>query len=114
MLARDISAYVPRQRDRRSAASAADVQHDFADERSGSVEQRSRNGCEECILRGENGVWVAHAGSFYRTARRLFDGRVYRAPDGGAQSGVTLNARCRSTGPRIQVRKSQAGAYECS
>jgi 2-methylaconitate cis-trans-isomerase PrpF len=25
----------------------------------------------------ENGVWVAHAGSFYRTARRLFDGRVW-------------------------------------
>jgi 2-methylaconitate cis-trans-isomerase PrpF len=25
----------------------------------------------------ENGAWVAHAGSFYRTARRLFDGRVW-------------------------------------
>ena len=25
----------------------------------------------------ENGAWVARAGSFYRTARRLFDGRVY-------------------------------------
>lgn len=25
----------------------------------------------------ENGSWVAQAGSFYRTARRLFDGRVY-------------------------------------
>ena len=25
----------------------------------------------------EQGVWVARAGSFYRTARRLFDGRVY-------------------------------------
>jgi 2-methylaconitate isomerase len=25
----------------------------------------------------ENGVWIARAGSFYRTARRLFDGRVW-------------------------------------
>ena len=25
----------------------------------------------------EGGAWVAHAGSFYRTARRLFDGRVW-------------------------------------
>ncbi len=25
----------------------------------------------------EAGRWVARAGSFYRTARRLFDGRVY-------------------------------------
>ncbi len=25
----------------------------------------------------EDGTWVAHAGSFYRTARRLFDGRVW-------------------------------------
>jgi 2-methylaconitate cis-trans-isomerase PrpF len=25
----------------------------------------------------DSGVWVARAGSFYRTARRLFDGRVY-------------------------------------
>jgi 2-methylaconitate isomerase len=25
----------------------------------------------------ENGAWVTHAGSFYRTARRLFDGRVW-------------------------------------
>jgi 2-methylaconitate cis-trans-isomerase PrpF len=25
----------------------------------------------------ENGEWVTHAGSFYRTARRLFDGRVW-------------------------------------
>jgi 2-methylaconitate cis-trans-isomerase PrpF len=25
----------------------------------------------------ENGSWVTHAGSFYRTARRLFDGRVW-------------------------------------
>jgi 2-methylaconitate cis-trans-isomerase PrpF len=25
----------------------------------------------------EGGAWVARAGSFYRTARRLFDGRVY-------------------------------------
>jgi 2-methylaconitate cis-trans-isomerase PrpF len=25
----------------------------------------------------KNGAWVAHAGSFYRTARRLFDGRVW-------------------------------------
>ena len=24
-----------------------------------------------------NGQWVAHSGAFYRTARRLFDGRVY-------------------------------------
>ena len=23
------------------------------------------------------GAWVAHSGAFYRTARRLFDGRVY-------------------------------------
>src|SRR5262249_5434022 len=25
----------------------------------------------------ENGAWVARTGSFYRTARRLFDGRVW-------------------------------------
>jgi 2-methylaconitate cis-trans-isomerase PrpF len=25
----------------------------------------------------EDGQWVAHSGAFYRTARRLFDGRVY-------------------------------------
>jgi 2-methylaconitate isomerase len=25
----------------------------------------------------EAGAWRAHAGSFYRTARRLFDGRVW-------------------------------------
>jgi 2-methylaconitate cis-trans-isomerase PrpF len=25
----------------------------------------------------ENGAWVARSGAFYRTARRLFDGRVY-------------------------------------
>jgi 2-methylaconitate cis-trans-isomerase PrpF len=25
----------------------------------------------------EDGAWVARAGSFYRTARRLFDGRVW-------------------------------------
>jgi hypothetical protein len=23
------------------------------------------------------GLWTAHSGAFYRTARRLFDGRVY-------------------------------------
>jgi 2-methylaconitate cis-trans-isomerase PrpF len=23
------------------------------------------------------GRWVAHSGAFYRTARRLFDGRIY-------------------------------------
>jgi 2-methylaconitate isomerase len=23
------------------------------------------------------GQWVAHSGAFYRTARRLFDGRIY-------------------------------------
>ena len=25
----------------------------------------------------ERGDWVAHSGAFYRTARRLFDGRIY-------------------------------------
>jgi 2-methylaconitate cis-trans-isomerase PrpF len=25
----------------------------------------------------EDGAWVARSGSFYRTARRLFDGRVW-------------------------------------
>jgi 2-methylaconitate cis-trans-isomerase PrpF len=27
----------------------------------------------ECTATG----WIAHSGAFYRTARRLFDGRIY-------------------------------------
>jgi 2-methylaconitate cis-trans-isomerase PrpF len=29
------------------------------------------------VSRDRDGVWTAHSGAFYRTARRLFDGRVY-------------------------------------
>jgi len=29
------------------------------------------------VERTANGDWIAHSGAFYRTARRLFDGRVY-------------------------------------
>jgi 2-methylaconitate cis-trans-isomerase PrpF len=29
------------------------------------------------VSRGSDGGWVAHSGAFYRTARRLFDGRIY-------------------------------------
>ena len=29
------------------------------------------------VAREASGAWVAHSGAFYRTARRLFDGRVY-------------------------------------
>src|ERR1700722_17363700 len=34
------------------------------------------------VSQDRDGVWTAHSGAFYRTARRLFDGRVY-APVGG-------------------------------
>jgi len=29
------------------------------------------------VGRDASGAWVAHSGAFYRTARRLFDGRIY-------------------------------------
>jgi hypothetical protein len=29
------------------------------------------------VSRSATGTWTAHSGAFYRTARRLFDGRVY-------------------------------------
>jgi 2-methylaconitate cis-trans-isomerase PrpF len=29
------------------------------------------------VERDDTGAWVAHSGAFYRTARRLFDGRIY-------------------------------------
>jgi 2-methylaconitate isomerase len=29
------------------------------------------------VAQEADGQWVAHSGAFYRTARRLFDGRVY-------------------------------------
>jgi hypothetical protein len=29
------------------------------------------------VSRDASGVWTAHSGAFYRTARRLFDGRIY-------------------------------------
>jgi 2-methylaconitate isomerase len=29
------------------------------------------------VSRNDSGAWVAHCGAFYRTARRLFDGRIY-------------------------------------
>jgi 2-methylaconitate cis-trans-isomerase PrpF len=29
------------------------------------------------VSQDRSGVWTAHSGAFYRTARRLFDGRVY-------------------------------------
>ena len=35
------------------------------------------------VSRERDGTWVAHSGAFYRTARRLFDGRVY-APMAGS------------------------------
>ena len=33
------------------------------------------------VVREASGEWVARSGAFYRTARRLFDGRVW-APVG--------------------------------
>ena len=35
------------------------------------------------VGRDSSGAWVAHSGAFYRTARRLFDGRIY-APMGAS------------------------------
>jgi 2-methylaconitate cis-trans-isomerase PrpF len=32
------------------------------------------------VTRDASGAWIAHSGAFYRTARRLFDGRIY-VPD---------------------------------
>jgi 2-methylaconitate cis-trans-isomerase PrpF len=29
------------------------------------------------VSRSDTGIWTAHSGAFYRTARRLFDGRIY-------------------------------------
>jgi hypothetical protein len=29
------------------------------------------------VSQERDGTWIAHSGAFYRTARRLFDGRVY-------------------------------------
>jgi 2-methylaconitate cis-trans-isomerase PrpF len=29
------------------------------------------------VTRDPSGAWTAHSGAFYRTARRLFDGRIY-------------------------------------
>ncbi|WP_428542941.1 PrpF domain-containing protein [Rhodopila sp.] len=29
------------------------------------------------VTRDSTGAWTAHGGAFYRTARRLFDGRIY-------------------------------------
>jgi 2-methylaconitate cis-trans-isomerase PrpF len=29
------------------------------------------------VSRDDAGAWAAHSGAFYRTARRLFDGRIY-------------------------------------
>jgi 2-methylaconitate cis-trans-isomerase PrpF len=29
------------------------------------------------VTRGADGNWTAHSGAFYRTARRLFDGRIH-------------------------------------
>jgi 2-methylaconitate isomerase len=29
------------------------------------------------VSRDSSGRWLAHSGAFYRTARRLFDGRIY-------------------------------------
>jgi hypothetical protein len=29
------------------------------------------------VAQEADGQWVAHSGAFYRTARRLFDGRIY-------------------------------------
>ena len=29
------------------------------------------------VKRDSSGTWIAHSGAFYRTARRLFDGRIY-------------------------------------
>ena len=39
------------------------------------------------VGRGADGGWVAHSGSFYRTARRLFDGRVHVSLDDAAGAG---------------------------
>jgi 2-methylaconitate cis-trans-isomerase PrpF len=38
------------------------------------------------VSRDKDGRWTAHSGAFYRTARRLFDGRVY-VPVGGRAGG---------------------------
>jgi 2-methylaconitate cis-trans-isomerase PrpF len=35
------------------------------------------------VSQDRDGVWTAHSGAFYRTARRLFDGRVYVPVGGG-------------------------------
>jgi 2-methylaconitate cis-trans-isomerase PrpF len=35
------------------------------------------------VSRDRDGTWTAHSGAFYRTARRLFDGRVYVPVTGG-------------------------------
>ena len=35
------------------------------------------------VSRDRDGIWTAHSGAFYRTARRLFDGRVYVPVAGG-------------------------------
>lgn len=29
------------------------------------------------VARDPSGAWTAHSGTFWRTARRLFDGRIY-------------------------------------
>jgi 2-methylaconitate cis-trans-isomerase PrpF len=29
------------------------------------------------VTQDASGAWTAHSGAFYRTARRLFDGRIY-------------------------------------
>jgi hypothetical protein len=29
------------------------------------------------VSQERDGTWIAHSGALYRTARRLFDGRVY-------------------------------------
>lgn len=36
------------------------------------------------VTRDASGAWVAHSGAFYRTARRLFDGRIYAPYSDGA------------------------------
>ena len=38
---------------------------------------RHPDGRRRCRRRTADGQWVAHSGAFYRTARRLFDGRIY-------------------------------------
>ena len=39
------------------------------------------------VGRGDDGGWVARSGSFYRTARRLFDGRVHVSLSAAAGAG---------------------------